>query len=369
MSTFVWRRPAALNPVAMEPSISASPDRHAAVPFWPRFRNAVALLSVAVVAHVWVVPSPLSVPEPGPVDSSVRTPQPSPSQAAAASVHPLPDTSVLASPAPSMREPVALTTVAYEGSTSSPSRDVRSRHSSAQVGRGPRTLAGDVGSRALRAPVPVGTTGVAPVPGPYRVVNTEMASAVPSTDSPETGPGAAPLPLVAFGRTPPAAGVAVPSPVSDGATRVATDGDMVAAVMMGRTAGPAVPPGVADPTVDRMSEEKEGVLRVLQQYKQAYERLDVKAAQAVRPSVNGRDLERAFRGLDGQEIRFGECRVLSVAGPKANATCQTEATYRPKIGNHVIRVAGGEWTFSLSRHEDRWQIVKADLLHRPDLLQ
>lgn len=109
-----------------------------------------------------------------------------------------------------------------------------------------------------------------------------------------------------------------------------------------------------------MSEEEEDVLRVLQQYKQAYERLDAKAAQAVWPSVDGRALERAFRGLDGQELRFAECKVVSVSGPRANATCLGEATQRQKIGKFVHR-SPQEWTFSLSRHENRWEIVRADI--------
>lgn len=130
---------------------------------------------------------------------------------------------------------------------------------------------------------------------------------------------------------------------------------------MGGTSGPAVLAGVPESTADPMSEDKQDVLQVLQQYKQAYERLDAKAAQAVWPSVNGRALERAFRDLDGQELRFAECKVVSVSGPRANAKCRGEATHRQKIGKRVVHWPAQEWTFSLSRHENRWEIVRADL--------
>ena len=126
---------------------------------------------------------------------------------------------------------------------------------------------------------------------------------------------------------------------------------------MGSTAGPFVP----ESSADVMSEERQDVLEVLRQYRQAYERLDVKAAQAVQPSVNGRALRKAFRNLDAQELRFAECEVVSLSGSTANANCRGEAVHHQKIGSRVVHRPDQKWTFSLSRHEDRWQIVWADM--------
>jgi len=117
------------------------------------------------------------------------------------------------------------------------------------------------------------------------------------------------------------------------------------------------------PAVDRSAElrkDQEKVLRVLHDYTRAFERLDVRAAKAIWPSVDDRALQRAFEQLEGQELRFASCGV-SVSGHDANARCRGEATYRPKVGSRVLRLTEREWTFNLSRDNDTWQIVKATL--------
>jgi hypothetical protein len=168
---------------------------------------------------------------------------------------------------------------------------------------------------------------------------------------------------VASQRTPAATTLSLSLPAKDAAVSApgGGDGDTALTALMGRTSGPAVLAGVPESTADPMSEDTRDVLQVLQQYRQAYERLDVKATQAVWPSVNGRALQRAFRDLDGQELRFAECKVVSVSGPTANAKCRGEVTYRQKIGSGVMHRPAQEWTFSLSRHENRWEIVRADM--------
>jgi hypothetical protein len=119
----------------------------------------------------------------------------------------------------------------------------------------------------------------------------------------------------------------------------------------------------ATSAVDRTAElrrQEEIVRSVLLDYARAFEHLDVKAAKAIWPSVDDRALQRAFQRLDGQQLRFASCGV-SVTERDANARCRGEATYRPKVGPRVLRMTEREWTFSLARDNDRWQIVNATL--------
>jgi hypothetical protein len=109
-----------------------------------------------------------------------------------------------------------------------------------------------------------------------------------------------------------------------------------------------------------LKRQEEIVRKVLLDYTRAFERLDVQAAKAIWPSVDGRALQRAFQQLDAQQLHFESCGVR-VSGRDANARCQGEATYRPKVGSRVLRLTQREWTFSLSRDNDRWQIVNATL--------
>jgi hypothetical protein len=123
------------------------------------------------------------------------------------------------------------------------------------------------------------------------------------------------------------------------------------------TVAPAT--SAADRTAE-LQKQEDIVRSVLLDYARAFERLDVKAAKAIWPSVDDRALQRAFQRLDGQQLRFASCGV-SVTERDANARCRGEATYRPKVGPRVLRMTEREWTFSLARDNDRWQIVNATL--------
>jgi hypothetical protein len=104
------------------------------------------------------------------------------------------------------------------------------------------------------------------------------------------------------------------------------------------------------------------VLRVIQEYTRAFERLDIQATKAVYPSAPDRELRRAFRDLEGQRIRLDNCGVsISGSGQDANARCQGDYTYRPKVGSGLVRLNGREWIFSLSRNEGAWQILNATI--------
>lgn len=106
--------------------------------------------------------------------------------------------------------------------------------------------------------------------------------------------------------------------------------------------------------------QEEAVLQVLREYTRAYERLDARAVKAVRPSLDDRELQRAFQQLDGQQLRLASCGV-SFTGQGANARCKGDAVYRPKVGSRVLRLREAEWTFDLSRGDDGWQIIDARL--------
>lgn len=128
-----------------------------------------------------------------------------------------------------------------------------------------------------------------------------------------------------------------------------------------------VPAAVSSPAtvaahdrVDSSRRDEEVVRQVLQDYARAYERLDVQAAKAIYPTVDSQALQRAFEQLDAQQLAFASCGVV-LTGRDANARCRGDATYRPKVGSRTLRLTAREWTFNLSRDNDRWQIVKATL--------
>jgi hypothetical protein len=176
------------------------------------------------------------------------------------------------------------------------------------------------------------TAGLAPLPVPERDLANALPVSVPraSTPLPYISP-AARAPLV----VPPSA----PRLDSTAANRAATASMTTAAQ-------------------DDLIEQEWIVRRILGEYTRAFERLDVRAAKAVWPSLDDRALQRAFEQLDGQQLRFASCGV-SITGPDANARCRGNATYRPKVGTRVLHLNEREWTFNLFRGEDGWQIVNA----------
>jgi hypothetical protein len=109
------------------------------------------------------------------------------------------------------------------------------------------------------------------------------------------------------------------------------------------------------------TQQEARVREVLARYAKAYEQLDVQAAKAVWPAADARKLRRAFHGLDGQQLRFRSCDV-SISGQAANASCQGDATFQPKVGTKPLHETERQWHFDLSRHEDDgWLIVNATM--------
>ncbi|MGH8639138.1 MAG: hypothetical protein ACREUZ_18540, partial [Burkholderiales bacterium] len=124
-----------------------------------------------------------------------------------------------------------------------------------------------------------------------------------------------------------------------------------------RAAPSAARTSPSGPTAD-LQQQEQVIHQTLREYARAFERMDVQAAKALRPSLDARALQRAFEQLDAQQLRLGPCGV-SIKGRDANAHCTGAATYHPKVGSRVMHVAKQEWTFNLSRHDGGWQIVDA----------
>jgi hypothetical protein len=100
---------------------------------------------------------------------------------------------------------------------------------------------------------------------------------------------------------------------------------------------------------------------VLQQYRQAYESLDVSAAQNVWPTVDARALGAAFRQLSAQRVTFDSCGVsVSGSGSQATARCTGQAEYMPKVGGRRTFTASGEWVFDLQKENAAWRIINAN---------
>jgi hypothetical protein len=294
-------------------------DDSAGIPFGPRLRRAVMILSAAIATHLWLVRAPIPVP-----------------------------LSIAQSAVVSQAGLLGLPRHTRENASAagrSPSVRVQTEFVSVGVS----------GARHVTIPseVPVGTTGLmqvrADLPAPSAGFTDTAISSPVATFSSHL------LPTLALDETR-AVPNEFPEPIPQATTLALAS--RVEATPLDASNVPAV-----SPAVDRSAElrkDEETVLRVLHDYTRAFERLDVQAAKAIWPSVDDRALQRAFEQLDGQQLRFASCGV-SVSGQDANARCRGEATYRPKVGSRVLRLTEREWTFNLSRDNDTWQIVKATL--------
>lgn len=98
---------------------------------------------------------------------------------------------------------------------------------------------------------------------------------------------------------------------------------------------------------------------VLGRYANAFSALDATGAKAVWPSVNQRNLQRAFDSLEQQEFDLGACDI-TVLPPRALALCNGTARYMPKIGNRKPRTESRRWTFTLRQNGQEWAIENVD---------
>jgi hypothetical protein len=300
-----------------------------AQPFWGRFLRALFLLAIAAIAHVWVDRAPVNrfpptlATAPGqPGINAVVQALGTPASAQASS-----NAGAAAAGVTVRTELIPVTAVGLD---------------SPQFGARPLPAA---------VPQPVGTAGVLAANQPdsetseiARAVDRPVeadatpAESAPQDDQPKRAPEPELTPLAAARRSLPqlAKTMAVNAPV----------------VPSGETqrvihAAPIVEP-----------DQQQLVTRVLQQYASAYERLDVAAAKMVYPAVNDTALRRAFSQLEAQRVTFESCGI-TISGQDANARCQGENAYLPRVGSRTLQRATREWTFDLAKADDGWHIVRA----------
>jgi hypothetical protein len=150
----------------------------------------------------------------------------------------------------------------------------------------------------------------------------------------------------------------LPSPLSPPVSR-----DLAAASLPSPLPAPRFEPPPAAyasrpvPVVPRPDDEQL-VKDVLQRYRSAYEGLDARRAQAVWPGVNETALQRAFQGLESQNLTFNDCDV-QLRGAAASATCHGTMTYVPKVGSREPHVEPRVWNFTLQKAGDAWHIQNA----------
>jgi hypothetical protein len=315
-----------------------------AAPYGPRLRRAVILLIASIAAHLWLVRAPRLE---GPLSRPLLA---------------------IASPAMSQSglpvAPLGAARQSFAELRAARGRSVRVKTEFISVSPAPRPDGGDGGAArdARTLEHPVATTGfvraartdTSPLRGPNDG-SMDDRLATHALVRPVDDPGRHTISeLGIIGDGP-----AVPmEPAEHIVPAALTSATPISPAFAESTSAPA---GLS--ATDRMAElrkQEDIVRKVLLDYTRAYERLDVQAAKAIWPSVDDRALQHAFEQLDAQQVRFASCGV-SVSGRDANARCRGDATYRPKVGSRVLRLTAREWTFSLSRDNDRWQIVNATL--------
>ena len=222
----------------------------------------------------------------------------------------------------------------------------------------------------------------APDPPPAERVQTisETAARVPVTTEPRRAPAAA---AIDTGARDTLAIVALPSPVpTTGLTALETatappriaspiDAPSAPAVVAAPVSAPSPvvePPPPAPATsvpapaaaTPRVASHRAAVEAVLGQYASAFSALDARRAKAVWPSVNQKNLERAFDSLEQQEFDLGACDI-TVLPPRALALCDGTARYTPKVGNRKARTEPRRWSFTLQQTGQEWAIESVNL--------
>jgi len=208
----------------------------------------------------------------------------------------------------------------------------------------PPVVAGTTSPREAAEPAAAG-------PAPARADGDRSSSAAALTASPRAAdrPRRPPSPPTAGADAAPAAIEAAPAVPID---RVAVAAPPAVAVPLEEPVIPAAEEAIVTPPNDRVLIE-----RVLEQYRDAYERLDAPSAAVIWPRVDTRALARAFSTLAGQDVTFDSCDV-DIAGERARARCVGEIRYVRRVGDQTPRVRRLSWSFALERVSDRWQIAQ-----------
>ena len=147
---------------------------------------------------------------------------------------------------------------------------------------------------------------------------------------------------------------------TSGVATVATPPGAATPIVSALGAVPAsAAPALPLPSSPRAVMATAAIESVLGRYASAFSALDARGAKSVWPSVNERNLERAFSSLDRQEFELGSCDI-TVTPPRAVATCDGSARYVPKVGNKNLRSEPRRWTFRLQQSGADWMIEAVD---------
>jgi len=120
------------------------------------------------------------------------------------------------------------------------------------------------------------------------------------------------------------------------------------------------PPPVAAPPIARevlsaAAVDRQAVLHTVNEYKQAYESMDVEATAAVWPSVDRRALARAYSTLKSQDLELQNCSI-SIDDAKATTRCRGTIEYVRRIGSPTPRTGYQDFVFTLRKLGSNWII-------------
>jgi ketosteroid isomerase-like protein len=119
----------------------------------------------------------------------------------------------------------------------------------------------------------------------------------------------------------------------------------------------APPPAAAAAAPAPAMNDEDAIQQLLNEYRSAYEALDIDRVLRVYPALQNPDaLRSAFR--DAKEVLIGFTRpVIRITSPAAAiVTCKRTQTFVPKIGGGG-RAATTNTTFALRKEGTRWVIV------------
>jgi hypothetical protein len=117
---------------------------------------------------------------------------------------------------------------------------------------------------------------------------------------------------------------------------------------------PAEPPVAGGRATETIAIES-----TLARYRDAFNKLDVGAASRVWPSVNGRNLSKAFEQLRQQQVSFDKCQI-DVREVRAEARCSGTARYVPRVGSSSTQTDQRQWRFNLAKHGEEWLIQSVE---------
>ena len=127
------------------------------------------------------------------------------------------------------------------------------------------------------------------------------------------------------------------------------------------TAAIVAPPPVAAPPIaapvglSAAAVDRQAVLHTVNEYKQAYESMDVEATAAVWPSVDRRALARAYSTLKSQDLELQNCSI-SIDDAKATTRCRGTIEYVRRIGSSTPRTGYQDFVFTLRKLGSNWII-------------